>query len=94
MQEGWKRRREMEAAIGREALRRAREAGDDASPLDEYEDRLAQVARLAGQATEAALEELCSIVQDAEDEVRFAARVALRASARRRSRAPELEYDS
>jgi hypothetical protein len=91
MHQGWKRRREMEAAIGREALRRARlakgpvtcEAGSHSG-----QDRIAHACRLAELATDDALAELESIVDTEDDEVRFAARAALRiATSRLRQRA-------
>jgi len=81
MQDGWKRRREMEALIGHEALRRA------GSPRRTRGDPLTRVVALARRGGDDALEELEAIIDGSEDELRFAARVAFRRVARQERRA-------
>jgi hypothetical protein len=70
----------MEAAIGREALRRYAQPATQSRKDHGHLDRIAWLAR---NADEAGLDELLAIIEAHEGEIRFAARVAFRVASRR-----------
>lgn len=89
MQQGWVRRRLMEAQLGREALREAElvraRSGRTWQECRSRLERLAYLLRLSRRADDTALDELGVLTCETEDELRFAARAALAQAAGRRS---------
>jgi hypothetical protein len=80
MQEGWRRRREMEAEIGRRALARARRLEESPGAVTQCEseaERVAFALRLAESTDEEALRALEDLATES-DVVEFAVREALR----------------